>query len=167
MWIKRGRLQDAWITINVPLVYMAQDVMILILMRAISITRALLRGCSWIQDLFGPWWQQVKTVPFGPKKVEISGPNPSNGLLNRFSCIKIIKSKRHTKNRNIGNFMYMSFRAHPFGKIKFYLPAFEISCSYRTTSVFWANMSFDPAVYLFKWLLPAFVAPRGRGRGAL
>ncbi len=117
MWIKRGILQDARITINVPFVYMARDVMIL--MRAISITRALLRGCPWIRDFFGPWWQQVKRVPFGPKKVEISGPNPSNGLRNTFSCIKIIKSKRHPKNRNIGNFKSMSFRATPSAKSSF------------------------------------------------
>jgi hypothetical protein len=38
-----------------------------------------------------------------------SGPTPSNGPSNQFARIKIIKSKRHIKNRYIGNFMYMSF----------------------------------------------------------
>ncbi len=39
-------------------------------------------------------WQLAK-----PKKGEISGPTPSNGLSNGFARIKIIKSKRHIKRR--------------------------------------------------------------------
>jgi hypothetical protein len=39
--------------------------------------------------------QRAKRVPFGPKKVEISGPTLSNDLSNGFARIKIIKSKRH------------------------------------------------------------------------
>jgi hypothetical protein len=44
-------------------------------------------------------WQQAKRVPFGPKKVEISGATPFNGLSIGFALIKIIKSKHHIKNR--------------------------------------------------------------------
>ncbi len=39
---------------------------------------------------------------------------PFQWIEDGFACIKVIKSKRHIKNRNIGNFMYMSFRANPF-----------------------------------------------------
>jgi hypothetical protein len=46
-------------------------------------------------------------VPFGPQKVEIFRPPPSNGLRNGFALIKIIKSKlRIKKNKYIGSFMY-------------------------------------------------------------
>ncbi len=45
--------------------------------------------------------------------------NPaSNGPSDGFSHIKIIKSKRHIKNRYVGNFMYMSFQQI---KIYFYV----------------------------------------------
>ncbi len=44
----------------------------------------------------------VSVVYMAGRKLEISGP------------IKIIKSKRHIKNRYIGYFMYMSFAAAVF-----------------------------------------------------
>ncbi len=50
----------------------------------------------------------------GSKKVLLSEPTPSNGLSKGFACIKIIKTERHEKNLYIGNFMYLSFTAHPF-----------------------------------------------------
>ncbi len=67
---------------------MARDVMIL--MRALSITRAIGRGL----DL------EIET--FGPEKVEILGPTPSNGPSNGFARINNIKSK-NKKNRYIIN----------------------------------------------------------------
>ncbi len=93
------------ITINVAVVYMAQDVMIL--MRAISIAKSIERVGPWNQDVLGP--------EMAPHEVSaISGPTPSNGMSNGFARIKIIKFKLRIKNRYIGNFMYKSFRAHPF-----------------------------------------------------
>jgi hypothetical protein len=57
----------------------------------------------------------VQRVSFGHKSRDFSAhpfqlPENRNG----FASIKIIKSKRHAKKRYIGNFMYMSLRAHPF-----------------------------------------------------
>jgi hypothetical protein len=71
-------------TINVPVVYLARDVMIL--MRATSVTRAQIALASLV-------------AMSGPKKVLISWPTPSNGLSNGFARIKIIKSKRHIKKQ--------------------------------------------------------------------
>jgi hypothetical protein len=43
-----------------------------------------------------------------PKKVAIFRAAPSNAPCNGFAHIKIIKFKRHIKNRYFGNFIYMS-----------------------------------------------------------
>jgi hypothetical protein len=54
----------------------------------------------------------VKIIfPKMQKKILVSTlvPTPSNGPSNGFARLKIIKSKRHIKNRYIGQFMYMSF----------------------------------------------------------
>ncbi len=57
------------LTINVPVVYMARDVMFF--MPAISISRAIGRGWALKSRLFRALkWYRVKRVPFGPKKVE-------------------------------------------------------------------------------------------------
>ncbi len=83
------------ITINVPVVYMAPDVMIL--MWATSITRASKRG------------GQIETF-LGPEiAARFSGPTPSSGASNGFARVEIIKSKCHIKNIYISNFMCMSF----------------------------------------------------------
>ncbi len=75
------------LTVNVPVVYMARDVMI-----------------------FGPKWHLLPSLTFqGTKKSWFSGPTPFNGPRNGFSRIKIVTSKSHIKNRYIGNFMYMTF----------------------------------------------------------
>ncbi len=58
-------VNSCWLTINVPVVYMAWDVMIL--MRATSITWAIGRRGPWKLILFG--WQRAKRVRF-------SGPPP-------------------------------------------------------------------------------------------
>ncbi len=67
------RFRKFSLTINVPVVYMARDVMIL-----------------------------MGENPF-------RWPTPSNGPSNGYAPITIIKSKRHIKNRYIGNFMCTSF----------------------------------------------------------
>jgi hypothetical protein len=65
---------------------------------------------GWVLKLRLAWalkWQRVvKRVPFGPKKVKISGPTPSIGLSNGFARIKIIKSKRHIKTGTLVNNRY-------------------------------------------------------------
>jgi hypothetical protein len=61
------------------------------------------------QDFFGPCNGQRAN---DPDKSRFSGPNPfKHGPSNGFAPIKTNKSKRHIKNRFIGNFMYMSFAA--------------------------------------------------------
>jgi hypothetical protein len=66
-WSKQApEVQSHKITIDVPLVLMAPYVMIL--RRAVSITRAIIRGGPWNRDFFRPW-QREQRVPFEPKKV--------------------------------------------------------------------------------------------------
>jgi hypothetical protein len=48
----------------------------------------------------------------GPKKVENSGPTPITGPSNAYFPPEIHYFPLHKKHRCIGNFMYMSFRAH-------------------------------------------------------
>jgi hypothetical protein len=43
-----------------------------------------------------------------------AGHNDFDGPTNGFARIKIIKSKRQIEKKYIGNFMYMSCKAHPF-----------------------------------------------------
>jgi hypothetical protein len=76
------------ITNNVPVVYLARDVMILMLAYPSQ-------GPS---ERAGPEMATSKQVPFGPKKVEIFRAHPFAS--NEFANIKIIY-----KNRYIGNFM--------------------------------------------------------------
>ncbi len=57
----------------------------------------------------GPEMATNEASAIWTQNCQFSGPTPSNGLNNGFSRIKIIKSKRHIKNRYIGNFMYMIF----------------------------------------------------------
>jgi hypothetical protein len=61
--------------------------------------------------MLGPKWHSLRSLPFqGSKKSRFSGSTLSNISRNGFARIKIkSKSKRHIKNRYIGNFMYMSF----------------------------------------------------------
>ncbi len=47
--------------------------------------------------------EQCNECHLGPKKSRLSGPTPSNEMSNGFVPIKIIKTKRHIKNRNISN----------------------------------------------------------------
>jgi hypothetical protein len=76
------------LTINVPVVYMARDY------------DGHWKGWALkIETFWALKWQRAKRVSFGPKKVEISGPTPFSGPSNGFSRIKLIKSKRHIKNR--------------------------------------------------------------------
>jgi hypothetical protein len=44
-------------------------------------------------------------MPFGPKKVEISGPTPSNAPRNGFPSHPNPYVQPHINNRYIGNFM--------------------------------------------------------------
>ncbi len=48
----------------------------------------------------------------GPKKVENSGPTPITGPSNAYFPPEIHYFPLHKKHRCIGNFLYMSFRAH-------------------------------------------------------
>jgi hypothetical protein len=83
-------------TINVPVVYMARDVMIL--MWPISIAQATGRGGPWNQEFLGSEMAMSEAIAISePKKLEISGSNCSNSLSNGFALIKIIKSKCHIK----------------------------------------------------------------------
>jgi hypothetical protein len=49
-------------------------------------------------------WERAQRVPFGPKKVEISGPTPSNVPRNGFPHPNPYVQS-HINNRYIGNFM--------------------------------------------------------------
>ncbi len=48
------------------------------------------------------------------QKSRFSRSTPSNGQVMYVAHLKIIKSRRHIKNMYIGNFMYISLRAHHF-----------------------------------------------------
>jgi hypothetical protein len=89
------RLKKNNITINV--VYIARDV--IILMRAISITRATAKGWALKSRLF--WalkWQRAQRVPFGPTKVRqqniffhfcmLLNPRSGNEIMNPGSVMK-------------------------------------------------------------------------------
>ncbi len=82
------------LTINLSVVYMAQDVMNL--MRATSITRAIGRGGGVLK---------IETLFLGAELAASEASaiwaqiSPSNG----FARIKIIKSKRHINNREINS----------------------------------------------------------------
>jgi hypothetical protein len=63
------------ITINVPVVYMARYIMVL--MRARSITRGIGRSGPWkIYTFWALKWIRARGVQFGSKKVEISRADP-------------------------------------------------------------------------------------------
>jgi hypothetical protein len=80
------------LTINVPLVYMAQDDFY----GGKSILRAIGGGGPWISRL--SWnGHERSECHLGLKKSIFSGPTPSNGPSNGFAPIKIIKSKHHIK----------------------------------------------------------------------
>ncbi len=46
---------------------------------------------------------------FDKGNIHYNGPPPFNDPSNAFARINIIKSKRYSKNRYIGNFMYTTF----------------------------------------------------------
>ncbi len=62
------------ITINVPVVFMAQYVMVL--RDGTLLQGALEGGAPKIETFLGPEMAQAKRVPFGPKKVEIFKAHP-------------------------------------------------------------------------------------------
>ncbi len=66
-----------------------------------------------IETFVGPEMARAKRVLFGPKKVEISGPTPSNGLSNGFARIKIIKSKSHVNKQVHWSFFVHEFQGPP------------------------------------------------------
>ncbi len=87
------------LTIYVPVVFMAQYVMVL-------------RGATSLQGALRLFWAQMalaSLVPFqGPKKSQFSGPTPSDAPNNDVAPLKTIKYKRHKNNWYIGSFMYPS-----------------------------------------------------------
>ncbi len=60
-----------------------------------------------IKTFLGP--ERATSKASAQKSQDFSGSTPSNGPSNGFARNKIIKSKRHIKNRYSSNFMYMSF----------------------------------------------------------
>ncbi len=84
-----------FLTINVPVVFMARYVMVL---RGATSLRGALEGVALkIETFLGPEMARAKRVPFGP-----------NALRNDVAPLKTIKYKRHKNNWYIGSFMYPS-----------------------------------------------------------
>jgi hypothetical protein len=64
----------------------------------LSLTLALSNYCM---NREGTITINVSVVYMAGRKLEISGPTPSNGPSNGFAPIKTIKSKRYIKNRKL------------------------------------------------------------------
>ncbi len=89
--------------INVPVVYVARDV--IILMRALSITRALEGVGPEIENFLGPEMATSEVSAIWAQKSQDFRAHPFHGPSNGFARTKIIKSKCRIKSRYIGKFL--------------------------------------------------------------